>query len=364
MNNVEQKEFTKALLKWFRGHARILPWREDPAPYKVWISEIMLQQTRVAQVMPYFNRFIKRFPDVPALAKAKEDELLKAWEGLGYYSRVRNLNKAAIKIMADYDGKIPQDYDELLKLPGIGEYTAGAISSIAYNQARPAIDGNVLRVFSRVLAEDGYITDAVVKKRIEKNVSECLPKDYPGVYNQSLMELGALICLPNGEPKCSECPVNGVCKAYKLHRMTDFPVKPPKKARTIEEKTILILQDAQYIAIRKRPDKGLLAGMYEFPAMEGIHTEEQVLEYVKKMGFAPLHIKALCKAKHVFTHKEWHMLGYAIKVDELTQHSKADEDNALLFVEPEKTQQEYPIPAAYEAYADYYHIKLGNARFE
>lgn len=363
MKKSEQNVFTQALLEWFSGHARILPWREYPTPYNVWISEIMLQQTRVAQVMPYYERFMQKFPDVATLALATEDELLKAWEGLGYYSRVRNLNKAAIKIMNEHGGEIPREYTELLKLPGIGEYTAGAVSSIAYNEVRPAIDGNVLRVFSRVLAEEGCVTDVNVRKRIEKNVTECLPKDSPGVYNQSLMELGALVCLPNGEPKCSECPVKSVCKAYKQNRMTEYPVKPPKKARSIEEKTILILQDAQYIAIRKRPAKGLLAGMYEFPAIEGIQTEDTVLEYVKKMGFAPLHIKPLCSAKHIFTHKEWHMIGYAVRVDELTQHNKASEDNALLFVEPEKTQQEYPIPAAYEAYAEYYNIKLGNARF-
>lgn len=356
--------FTESLLKWFSDNARVLPWREEPTPYRVWISEIMLQQTRVAAVMPYFLRFIKELPDVKALALVEEDKLLKLWEGLGYYNRVRNLQKAALIIMEQYDGVIPEDYENLLKLPGIGPYTAGAISSIAYGKQKPAIDGNVLRVFSRINADEGDILIPETRQRIEKVALECLPVNKSGAYNQALMELGALICLPNGEPKCNECPVNDVCEAYKQGRMLEFPKKTPKKKRKIEEMTILIIQDADFLAIRKRPKSGLLAGLYEFPSIAGYQSEETVVQYIKNIGFQPLHVKRLCESKHIFTHKEWHMIGYAIRVDELSEHSTADQDNAFLFVEPEKTEKEYPIPAAYGAYAGAYHIRLGNARFE
>ena len=364
MKREQQNIFTESLLKWFGQNARVLPWREDPAPYRVWISEIMLQQTRVAAVMPYFNRFLAALPKVENLAVVPDDKLLKLWEGLGYYNRARNLKKAAQIIMSKYNGVIPEDYNELLKLPGIGPYTAGAIASIAYGKDKTAVDGNVLRVFSRVNAEEGDITSENIKKKIEEIAIECLPISNAGCYNQSLMELGATVCLPNGEPKCHECPVREVCEAYKLNKMTEYPKKSPKKKRSIEEKTILILQDSNYLAIRKRPDHGLLAGLYEFPSMEGYHSETEVLEYVKKMGFQPLHVKKLVESKHIFTHKEWHMTGYAIRVDELTEHTQAEQEYALLFVEPQRTETDYPIPAAYAAYADAYHIRLGNSRFE
>ena len=192
---------------------------------------------------------------------------------------------------------------------------------------------------------------------------ECLPKARSGVYNQSLMELGATVCLPNGEPKCSVCPVRAYCKAYEQGNMTDYPHKPAKAARKIEKLTILILQDANYLAIRKRPEGGLLAGLYEFPHMDGHCSEEDVIDYVKAMGYAPLHIKRLPEAKHIFTHKEWHMIGYAIRVDEFVDRETIDEEHKLIFVEPEMTEREYPIPSAFDAYAKYYHIKLGKSVF-
>ncbi len=363
MRDDQRNEFAEALLAWFRGHARVLPWREDASPYRVWISEIMLQQTRVAAVMPYFLRFMEALPDVAALAAVDDDKLMKLWEGLGYYSRARNLKKAAGVIMDQYHGVIPAEYSELCRLPGIGPYTAGAIASIAYGQEETAVDGNVLRVFSRLNAVDGVVTEPPVREKITKSVRECLPKAQSGVYNQSLMELGALICLPNGEPKCGECPVRAFCKAYEQGNMLEYPRKPAKKARTIERMTVLILQDENYLAIRRRPETGLLAGLYEFPSLSGHCSEEEVLASVRSMGFAPIHIRRLPEAKHIFTHKEWHMIGYAVRVDEFAEREAVSAKQNLIFVEPEKTEREFPIPAAFEAYAEYYHIRLGNSRF-
>ena len=362
MNLHEQKIFTESLLNWFSKSARVLPWREDPLPYKVWISEIMLQQTRVAAVMPYFERFMEKLPKVSDLACVEEDKLLKLWEGLGYYNRARNLQKAAQVIMEKHGGVIPKEYEELIQLPGIGPYTAGAIASIAYGKKRSAIDGNVYRVFTRILAEDGDITKGDTKERIEKVVMQCMPDDACGAYNQALMELGAVICLPNGQPLCDKCPVSRQCKAYAMKTQLSYPVKPEKATRKIEKKTILVIQDANKLAIRKRPPKGLLASLYEFPNLEGHCSGEEALEAVKKMGWNPLSIKELGTSKHIFTHKEWHMIGYAIRVDELVK--RRDNEEKVILIEPDETRERYPIPSAYSAYTEHFDIHLGNSNYD
>lgn len=345
------------LLTWYDSHARVLPWRENPTPYRVWISEIMLQQTRVEAVKPYFERFIKELPTVSDLAKVEEDRLLKLWEGLGYYNRARNLQKAAKQTVELYEGNLPSDFEQLMKLPGIGSYTAGAVSSIAYQKKVPAVDGNVLRVMARVLADDSDILSTKVKKSLEENIKCMMPEDRPGDFNQALMELGAMVCVPNGAPKCEECPFGSFCKAKALDKITELPKKAGKKARTIEKKTILVIQDENMVAIRKRPAKGLLAGMYEFPTMEGHQTAEQVLEFVKKLGYHSIHIRKLENSRHIFTHKEWHMIGYAIRVDELERCD--GKENEYLLVETRKTEEHYPIPTAFLAYTKYINIKLG-----
>lgn len=360
MEQFELEKIVKPLLSWYDAHARILPWREEPTAYRVWVSEIMLQQTRVEAVKPYYERFMKALPDVNSLAQAQEETLLKLWEGLGYYNRVRNLNKAAIQVMERHQGVIPDTYEELLSLPGIGSYTAGAVASIAYKRSVPAVDGNVLRVISRLRLDERDILQARVKKSVEQDIKEIMPHDRPGDFNQALMELGATVCVPNGEPKCGECPWNAFCIAKAKGCMTDYPKKTPKKARTIEYKTILVLQDEQKTALRKRPKKGLLAGMYEFPWLEGIQDEDKVLAHLKELGLQAIHIKRLEDSKHIFSHKEWHMTGYAIRVDEL-EHS--EDKSGLLFVEREETQDRYAIPAAYAAYTGYLDIKLGNEKF-
>lgn len=353
----------KPLLKWYNENRRSLPWREEPTPYHVWVSEIMLQQTRVEAVKPYYKRFLENLPDINSLAAAPEQLLLKLWEGLGYYNRVRNMQKAACQVVEKYGGEMPDTYEELLTLKGIGSYTAGAIASIAFGQAVPAVDGNVLRVISRYEMNPGMITDTKVKQRIEQDLAEIIPVDYPGDFNQAMMELGAMVCLPNGMPRCDACPLKESCKAYHHNCATEYPKKETKKARTIEKKTILIVQDADKAALRKRADKGLLAGMYEFPALEGHCSKEQVLKYLSDNGLQPIRIKKLQDSKHVFTHKEWHMKGFAVRVDELAPKPDKSDISDWIYVEPLQTQQEYPIPSAFAAYVPYLNIKLGKDKF-
>lgn len=335
------------LLNWYDEGRRILPWREEPTPYHVWVSEIMLQQTRVEAVKPYYDRFMKQLPDVLQLAEAEEEVLLKMWEGLGYYNRVRNLNKAAKIIMEEYQGQMPDSFEALLKLPGIGSYTAGAVASIAFGKPVPAVDGNVLRVLARLQCDDRDITKQPVKKQIEEELLASMPKDRPGDFNQALMELGAMVCIPTGVPKCDSCPWELLCLAHEAGTELEYPKKTPKKPRIIEYKTILIIRDENKAALQKRPDKGLLAGMYEFPWMEGHASEEEVLAYLRQMGLSVLHIKPLAESKHIFTHKEWHMSGYSVRVDELAEKKGNSE---MIFVERSEARERYPIPTAYSAY--------------
>lgn len=349
----------KPLLDWYDGGRRILPWRENPKPYYVWLSEIMLQQTRVEAVKPYFDRFIAKVPDIAALAALEEDKLVKLWEGLGYYNRVRNLQRAAQMIIKEYEGNMPSDYTQLLKLPGIGSYTAGAIASIAFGKPVPAVDGNVLRVLSRLRTDGEDILSQRTKSRVEEELAAVIPGDRPGDFNQALMELGAMVCIPNGEPKCRECPWYDFCEARITNTTSEFPKKKSKKARTIEEKTVLVIKDEDKAAFHRRPDKGLLAGMYEFPMLEGRRTKEEVLEYLKEINLKVLHIQPIGEAKHIFSHKEWHMTGYAIRVDELERSNSKNTGVEWLFIDRKEAREKYPIPSAYAAYTDYLNIKLG-----
>lgn len=340
------------LLAWYDSGRRILPWREEPTPYHVWLSEIMLQQTRVEAVKPYYDRFLQALPDIESLAAADEEKLLKLWEGLGYYNRARNLKKAAQILVSDYGGRMPDDYEIILSLPGIGSYTAGAISSIAFGKAYPAVDGNVLRILARLRTDERDILQAGVKKSVEEELADVMPKDRPGDFNQALMELGAMVCIPNGAPKCDVCPWKELCRARAQGITGEFPKKAGKKPRSIEKKTILVIQDAERVALRKRPEKGLLAGLYEFPSMKGNCEEERVLAYLRELGLLPLRIRALPPAKHVFTHKEWHMTGFLIRVDELADRGGRQEGEGLIFVDPKETRTNYPIPSAFAAYAE------------
>lgn len=339
------------LLNWFDYNARILPWRDDPKPYYVWVSEIMLQQTRVEAVKGYFDRFVATFPDIEALAGATEEKLLKLWEGLGYYSRVRNLKKAAEIIMREYDAVLPADYEKLKKLPGIGEYTAGAIASIAYQLPVPAVDGNVLRVTKRITCSFDDITNASVKKELWQDLAGIIPSDRPGDFNQALMELGAMVCIPNGKPDCVKCPVMHLCRAFREDKVQMLPVKPAKKQRRIESRSILLMECGDQYLIHKRPATGLLAGLWEFPGVEGKLTADEVSAKLTDWGYSDFTIEALAEARHIFTHIEWHMIGYRVRLAGALPIES--EGEAYLWTDKEAILERYCIPNAFAAYLNY-----------
>ena len=278
-------EIVQPLTDWYRQNKRILPWRDQNNAYYTWVSEIMLQQTRVEAVKPYFQRFIGELPDVQALAECPEEKLMKLWEGLGYYNRVRNMQTAARTVVCEYEGVLPASYEELLSLKGIGNYTAGAIASIAYQIPVPAVDGNVLRVISRITEDRQDIMKQSVRRQIEENLLGIMPEETPGDFNQALMELGAVVCVPNGPARCEACPVSEYCLAYRHGTVEELPVKAPKKERILQNRTVLVIQDGEKTAIQKRPEKGLLAGLYELPNLLGHLTREEVLDKVYASGY-------------------------------------------------------------------------------
>lgn len=352
-------EIRKPLVDWYRENKRALPWREHPDAYRVWVSEIMLQQTRVEAVKPYYERFLAALPDVKALAEAPEDVLLKLWEGLGYYNRVRNMQKAARQIMEKYGGVFPKRYEDILSLAGIGSYTAGAVSAFAYGLPRPAVDGNVLRVVSRLLASREDIIKASVKRKTEEKLQEVIPADAASDFDQGLIELGALVCLPGGEPKCGQCPLAHLCRAKGEGIQSELPVRTKAKKRRVEKRTVFIFRDGDTAAIRKRPERGLLAGLYELPNVEGHLTVEETVAYSKDIGLAPVRVQELGKARHIFSHVEWDMVGYLVQVDELEKSCREE----MIFIHPRTAQEEYAIPSAFEKYAGYLKIRLGNERY-
>ena len=333
------ENISPALLNWFYANHRILPFRSDPTPYHVWLSEIMLQQTRVSAALPYYERFLAALPDIPALAACEEEKLHKLWEGLGYYSRVRNLQKAAKIVCEQYGGELPADYDALRALPGIGDYTAGAIASISFGLPVPAVDGNVLRVFSRLYNDDGLITDPKVKRAFTARVMEHQPPAAPGDYNQALMELGALVCVPNGAPLCEQCPLAHLCQARAAGTALSLPRKAAPKARRIEPVTGVLLQ--------QRPEKGLLAGLWQPVLWENeTLTPDEARARLAALGVTctPDAAKALRPAKHIFSHIEWLLSGVALTVPE--QAAPA----GCVWASPEQLAAEYTLPGAFKAY--------------
>ena len=302
------------LLRWYRANARDLPWRRTQDPYRIWVSEIMLQQTRVAAVLGYYARFLEAFPTVEALAAAPEDQLMKLWEGLGYYSRARNLQKAA-RLVADRGG-FPDTYDGLLALPGVGDYTAAAIASAAFARREAAVDGNVLRVVTRLTDCRDDVAAPRTKQNIRAQVQAIFPEAEADVriFNQSLMELGATVCVPGGLPKCLLCPARDLCLGRTRGTAESLPVKAPKKSRRVEEKTVFLLLREGRAALRKRPETGLLAGLWEFPNVESALDEPAAAVAVRAWGLEPLAWKRRLTAKHIFSHVEWHMTGYALEV--------------------------------------------------
>ena len=316
LKNIETLDAIAApLLRWFHSEKRALPWREEPTPYRVWVSEIMLQQTRVEAVKPYFERFVAALPDVRALARADENTLMKLWEGLGYYSRARHLQSAARLICSDYGGEIPARFDDLLALPGIGRYTAGAIASIAFGERRPAVDGNVLRVIMRLLACPADILKESTKRAVEEALIARLPEN-AGDFNQALMELGALICLPRGAARCPSCPLERLCLAKEANLQAELPQKTPPKRRRTEKLTIFLLAKNGKIALEKRPAQGLLAGLWGFPAMEGHLKKKEAEEALQAIGLIPAKLHALPTAQHIFSHITWQMVGWRVELAE------------------------------------------------
>ncbi|NCB92005.1 MAG: A/G-specific adenine glycosylase [Clostridia bacterium] len=347
------------LLEWYKENHRILPWRESKNPYYIWISEIMLQQTRVEAVKPYFERFIHALPSIKDVAVCPEQQLMKLWEGLGYYNRVRNIQKAAVEVVEQYQGSLPKDYGQLKELPGIGNYTAGAVASIAYGIPVPAVDGNVLRVHARLTESYDDILKQSVKTKVEMEMQRIMPQEHPGEFNQALMELGAMVCVPNGMAKCESCPISHLCVAYEHQTVMELPVKKKKKERRREEKTVLVIKDGERAAIRRRPDKGLLAGLYELPNLNGHLGEEEVLKWLKRYQLLPLRIQALDGAKHIFSHVEWDMIGYVINVASLENEKERD----MLFVDIKDIEKKYPVPAAFQAYASHINMRLGQEKY-
>ncbi|MHC1722330.1 MAG: A/G-specific adenine glycosylase [Aminipila sp.] len=338
----DNQQFQQDLLEWYYKNGRILPWRSDPTPYNVWISEIMLQQTRVDTVIPYFKRFISELPTIEALAKVEEDSLLKLWQGLGYYNRALNLKKAAEILVVENQGKLPSEPEELIALPGIGLYTAGAIASIAFGKAVSAVDGNVLRIMARILEIHEDISNGKIKKQIQEIMDQLVPQKEPGKFNQALMDLGALICIPKGNPKCTECPVSKHCLANRKGITSHIPIKVAKKKRIVDKKTVFIILAKDKFALRKREAGGLLPNLWEFPNVEGFLTENQSMCLLKEMGFKVKNIKEFKSSKHIFSHREWHMKGYLIHVES----DKSSE--AFIWVTKNEINQQYSIPTAFK----------------
>ena len=336
------------LLLWYRENARVLPWRTNPTPYRVWVSEIMLQQTRVAAVLDYYRRFLEAAPTVGDLAALPEDTLMKLWQGLGYYSRARNLQKAARQIMEKFDGVFPNTYEAIRSLAGVGDYTAGAIASIAFGIPVPAVDGNVLRVAARITGDSGDVTTPAMKGKVTAALQDIIPTQEPGAFNQAMMELGATVCLPNGAPLCSRCPAAPFCRALREDRIGELPVKAPKKARRVEARRVYLLFSGDSVALRRRPGKGLLAGLWEYP-----NELTADADLPAALGISEDTLELVGTGKHIFSHIEWHMTAFAAQVDEPAL------PEGWVWADRGALEREYAVPNAFQAFSEYVKGRLG-----
>lgn len=347
IKNINIQQFREDLLNWFIAEQRSLPWRQDQDPYKVWVSEIMLQQTKVDTVIPYFNRFIEQFPSVEALSEAEEEKVLKAWEGLGYYSRARNLHSAVKEVKEKYGGVVPNTPEEISTLRGVGPYTAGAILSIAYGVPEPAVDGNVMRVLSRILSIWDDIAKQKSRKIFEEAVRTLISHDNPSYFNQALMELGALICTPTS-PSCLLCPVRDHCQAFHEGTQTELPVKTKnKKQRSLNLAAVILTDKEGKILIHKRPSEGLLANLWEFPNIEIVQTiqseKEQLKEQMLTLYGAKVEVgNLITRIEHVFSHLTWNINVYIGKLLEL------EEENDRLKRVNETQIEPYPFPVSHQ----------------
>ena len=333
------------LLQWYEENARELPWRQNITAYRVWISEIMLQQTRVAAVIGYFTRFLEAFPTVEALAAAPEEQLLKLWQGLGYYSRARNLQKAAKQIMERHGGTFPRQYEDIRALAGVGDYTAAAIASIAFGLPRAAVDGNLLRVAARVMGDDTDITTPAGKRHFSEAISRILPVKYPGKFNQAMMDLGATVCIPGGAPLCDRCPAAAFCQANRLGLQAALPRRAKKKPRRIEQRNVYFFFRDRRVALRQRPDRGLLAKLWEFPN-DTDPKQLWDLDLASPARFAGV-------GKHVFTHIEWHMTGYTAYL------AREELPEGWVWATLEELWQVYSIPSAFSCFLQIVEKELG-----
>lgn len=339
---IELQKIVGPLLAWYRQNARDLPWRRDKDPYHIWVSEIMLQQTRVETVIPYYERFLKELPTLESLAEAPEEKLLKLWEGLGYYSRVRNMQKAAAVVCEKFNGVFPENFEDIRALPGIGAYTAGAISSIAFEKPTPAVDGNVLRVITRLTGNPTELGDPKLKERITADLAAVYPAGHCGEFTQSLMELGALVCLPNQMPKCDSCPLKSLCYAKRNNMQLQFPVKAEKEARKKESKTVLLILCGEKAAIRKREAGGLLGGLWEFPNIDGKADLKEIAAWLTEKGLTVQSIAKAVEKKHIFTHIEWDMTCYVV--------SCGNTNSEFTWVTAEMLKEQISLPTAFRKF--------------
>ena len=337
MNELDQLPIP--LLQWYHENARVLPWRSDPTPYHVWVSEIMLQQTRVAAVLGYYARFMEALPAVADLAAVEEDRLMKLWQGLGYYNRARNLQRAARQVVEDFGGAFPHTYEGLLGLAGVGEYTAGAIASIAFGVPVPAVDGNVLRVVSRLTGDGSDITKPDTKKRMWAALKAVLPVRAPGDFNQAMMDLGATVCLPNGAPLCEKCPAAEFCRARREGRTGELPYKPPKKARRVEERVVFLLFHDGKVALRQRPKGGLLGGLWEYP-----NELSPARDALADWGIEPVDLTDGGTGKHIFTHIEWRMTCRVVET------AGAGLPPGWVWAGREGLRRDYALPNAFQSF--------------
>ncbi len=337
------KEIAARILPWYRANRRALPFREGRDPYRIWVSEIMLQQTRIEAVIPYFFRFTEALPTVSDLAACPEEKLMKLWEGLGYYSRVRNLKRAAQIMVERYGGQVPGDYGALLALPGIGAYTAGAIASIAFGLPESAVDGNVLRVIARITGDERDVLDPKTRKDVSEKLKAVYPKgEDAGDLTEGLMELGEVICLPGGTPRCEACPMKEICRAAKEKSWDRIPYRAPAKEKKICPKTVFLLSYRGRFAVRRRTEEGLLHGLYEFPNADGTLSETEARAVPERWGVKPLSLSPAKSARHVFTHLIWEMTGYRVE--------SAEETEGFLWKTPEELKSEIALPTAFKPF--------------
>lgn len=340
------KQLPNTLLPWYKQNARKLPWRRDTEPYHVWLSEIMLQQTRVEAVRAYYLRFLEQLPDIKTLAEAPESQLLKLWEGLGYYNRARNLQKAASVIMEQYNGHFPNQYEDIRHLPGIGPYTAGAIASICFNQPYAAVDGNVLRIITRMTENDAPIDSIQTKNEIAAQLEKIYPKAECGQFTQALMELGATVCTPKS-PKCSECPANGFCRAYANDTVLRYPIKQPKKDKRLEDRTVFLLECEGRYALTKRTEGGLLSGLWQLPNVLGRLDDSHALQTADTFGVQPVELYKKTHRVHIFTHIKWQMTCYHILC--------AKQAPDFVWASAHEIETTYALPTAFRMFFEDYH---------